>query len=296
MRRKVVAGMLTFAMFGMSLSSFSPTQVCAADDLGKVEVHVSAKEGGYDQTLPDLQFEKADTAQSSGYVKVYPDEKRQTFLGVGGAMTESAAYNLQKLSKEQQEEVYEAYFGESGAKYSVLRSTIGSADFSTRSYSYNDTEEPDPDLKNFSIEKDWDYIIPAIQKAQSYRPDIKFFAAPWAPPAWMKNSGVRRGQTGTAGLNFVDNSVKPEYYKSYANYLVKYIQEYEKVGIDVYSLSMQNEAQNNPKWEAATWSTDAVIDFVGNYLGPALEENQLDPQLLIWDWDKGNDPMHHYNL
>ena len=45
MRRKVVAGMLTFAMFGMSLSSFSPTQVCAADDLGKVEVHVSAKEG-----------------------------------------------------------------------------------------------------------------------------------------------------------------------------------------------------------------------------------------------------------
>ena len=210
MRRKVVAGMLTFAMFGMSLSSFSPTQVCAADDLGKVEVHVSAKEGGYDQTLPDLQFEKADAAQSSGYVKVYPDEKRQTFLGVGGAMTESAAYNLQKLSKEQQEEVYEAYFGESGAKYSVLRSTIGSADFSTRSYSYNDTEEPDPDLKNFSIEKDWDYIIPAIQKAQSYRPDIKFFAAPWAPPAWMKNSGVRRGQTGTAGLNFVDNSVKPE--------------------------------------------------------------------------------------
>ncbi|MFR2835763.1 MAG: hypothetical protein ACLTCI_02445 [[Clostridium] nexile] len=66
-------------------------------------------------------------------------------------------------------------------------------------------------------------------KAQSYRPDIKFFAAPWAPPAWMKSSGVRRGQTGTAGLNFVDNSVKPEYYKSYANYLVKYIQEYEKV-------------------------------------------------------------------
>ena len=74
MRRKVVAGMLTFAMFGMSLSSFSPKKVCAADDLGKVEVHVSAKEGGYDQTLPDLQFEKADTAQSSGYVKVYPDE------------------------------------------------------------------------------------------------------------------------------------------------------------------------------------------------------------------------------
>ena len=220
MKRKVMAGMLTFAMLGMSLGGFQTPQVQAAEDLGRVGVHVSAKEGGYDETLPDLHFKKADATKTSGYVKVYPEEKRQTFLGVGGAMTESAAYNLQKLSKEKQEEVYEAYFGENGAKYSVLRSTIGSADFSTRSYSYNDTEEPDPELKNFSIEKDWDYIIPAVKKAQSYRPDIKFFAAPWAPPAWMKKSGVRRGQTGTAGINFVDNSVKPEYYESYANYLV----------------------------------------------------------------------------
>ncbi|MFR2835762.1 MAG: hypothetical protein ACLTCI_02440 [[Clostridium] nexile] len=28
-----------------------------------------------------------------------------------------------------------------------MRSTIGSADFSTRSYSYNDTEEPDQTLR-----------------------------------------------------------------------------------------------------------------------------------------------------
>lgn len=293
MRKKVVANLLTFTMLGTILSNTQMSQVYASENLGSATVHIVAKEGGYDQTLPDLQFKKTDVTQSSNYVKVCPEETRQTFLGVGGAMTESAAYNLQKLTAEQQEEVYEAYFGESGAKYSILRSTIGSADFSTRSYSYNDTEEPDPELKNFSIEKDWDYIIPAIQKAQSYRPDLKFFAAPWAPPAWMKNSGVRRGQTGTAGLNFIDNSVKPEYYESYANYLTKYIQEYEKVGIDVYALSIQNETQNNPKWEAATWSTDAVIDFIGNHLGPTLENKNLDSQILIWDWDKGNDPMHH---
>lgn len=110
MKRKIVAGMLTFAMVGMLFSSFQLPQACAVDSFGNVEVYVSAKEGGYDQTLPNLQFERADAAQSNNYVKVYPDEKRQTFLGVGGAMTESAAYNLQKLSEEQQEEVYEAYF------------------------------------------------------------------------------------------------------------------------------------------------------------------------------------------
>lgn len=125
MKKKMIAGMLTAAMLGMSLSGFQVQKVQAEENLGKVGIHIAAKEGGYDQTLPDLYFQKADASKSSGYVKVYPQEKRQTFLGVGGAMTESAAYNLQKLSKEKQDEVYEAYFGESGAKYSVLRSTIG---------------------------------------------------------------------------------------------------------------------------------------------------------------------------
>ena len=293
MNRRIVAGTLAGVMVAMAAGGAGLQKVSAEEYLGQAEVHVVSKGGGYEQELQYLPFERIDATESSGYVKVYPEETRQTMLGVGGAITESAAYNIQKLSAEEQNEVYEAYFGENGARYSVLRSTIGSADFSTRSYSYNDTEEPDPELENFSIEKDFDYIIPAIQEIQMRRPDIKFFAAPWAPPAWMKNSGVRRGQTGTAGLNFVDNSVKPEYYESYAQYFVKYIQAYKDLGIDVYCLSMQNETQNNPKWEAATWSTDAVIDFVGNHLGPALEASGLDTQLVIWDWDKGNDPMHH---
>ncbi len=293
MKKQIAAGVMACMMVGTALNGTVVQRVRAQEYLGDAQIHVVSKDGGYEQQLQYLPFVKADVTASTDFVKVYPDQTRQTMLGVGGAITESAAFNIQKLSPQEQAEVYEAYFGESGAQYSVLRSTIGSADFSTRSYSYDDTEQPDPQLEHFSIEKDFDYIIPAIHQIQQYRPDIKFFAAPWAPPAWMKHSGVRRGQTGTAGLNFVDNSVKPEYYESYAQYFVKYIQAYQDQGIDVYCLSMQNEAQNNPKWEAATWSTDAVIEFVGSHLGPALEANGLDTQLVIWDWDKGNDPMHH---
>ncbi len=293
MKKQVIAGVLASVMIGTVLGSANVQRVNAEEYLGEAEVYTVSKGGGYEQERLKIPFGKANAADSHDFVRVYPEHTRQTMLGVGGAITESAAFNIQKLTPEEQNEVYEAYFGENGARYSVLRSTIGSADFSTRSYSYNDTEQPDPNLEHFSIEKDWDYIIPAIKEIQQRRPDIKFFAAPWAPPAWMKNSGVRRGQTGTAGLNFVDNSVKPEYYESYAQYFVKYIQAYKDLGIDVYCLSMQNESQNNPKWEAATWSTDAVIDFVGNHLGPALEASNLDTQLVIWDWDKGNDPMHH---
>ena len=108
----------------------------------------------------------------------------------------------------------------------------------------------------------------------------------------MKKSGVRRGQTGTAALNFINNSLNPIYYNSYADYFVKYIKAYENEGIPVYSLSMQNESQNNPKWEACTWKPEEAAKFVGGYLGPALEANNINTKLLIWDWDKGNDLMH----
>lgn len=49
-------------------------------------------------------------------------------------------------------------------------------------------------------------------KAQSYRPDIKFFAAPWSL-AWHgpeKQVGQKEGRQGQQD-NFDDNSVKPEY-------------------------------------------------------------------------------------
>ena len=289
-KHNLLAGLLIPAIV---LSMFQPySRVRASDVNNEVEVYVTAKGKYSDKKLENLHFEKANPAQSSGYVKVYSDKIRQEFLGVGGAITESAAYNIGKLSSENQQKIYDAYFSKNGAEYSIIRSSIGSADFSTRSYSYNDTDSPDPELKNFSINEDKKYIIPAIKTIQGYRLDIKFFAAPWAPPAWMKNSNVRRGQTGTAAMNLVDNSLNPLYYQSYANYFVKYIKAYEKEGIPVYSLSMQNESQNNPKWEACTWKPDEAAKFIGEYLGPALEANNIQTKLLIWDWDKGNDPMH----
>lgn len=244
------------------------------------------------EEVTQVPFVYSEAKPSSNYVLVFPESVGQTMLGLGGAMTESAAYNISKLSASQQAMIYEAYYGESGAKYALTRSSIGSADFSLRSYSYDDSSKADPQLTQFSIEKDYDYIIPAIKMIQRYNPNVKFFAAPWAPPAWMKKSGKRQGGMSTGGLNLVNNAMYSKYYESYANYLVKYCQEYAKAGIPVYCLSMQNESQNNPKWECCTWTTTAAKTLIGNYLGPALEKNGINTKLVIWDWDKGNDTMH----
>ena len=53
-------------------------------------------------------------------------------------------------------------------------------------------------------------LIPYIKAAKAIRADLKLFASPWSPPAWMKTSNSYRG-----------GSLKqePEILKAYANYL-----------------------------------------------------------------------------
>ena len=59
------------------------------------------------------------------------------------------------MSQENRDKVIEAYFGESGAKYSLTRTHINSSDFSLGNYSYASVEN-DMDLENFTIEEDRD--------------------------------------------------------------------------------------------------------------------------------------------
>ena len=291
--RRIAGVVLSVTLLGTSFGLPGTGTVQAAEDLGEIRVFLTQQYGTWYEEQQALHFSKTSNWQQGDIIRVYPDSEGQTFLGIGGAMTESAAYNLSKLSYAEQERVLEAYYGDSGARFSLVRSAIGSPDFATRSYSYCDTEEPDPELINFSIAKDYDYVIPYLKRVKAYRPDALHFAAPWAPPAWMKKSGVRRGQTGTAALNLIDNSLKPEYYQSYANYFLKYLQAYEREGLPIYALSVQNEAQNNPKWEACTWTSSAMAEFIGYYLGPTLERGGYGGvEINIWDWDKGNDSMH----
>ncbi|MDS0526985.1 hypothetical protein NNC19_14930 [Clostridium sp. SHJSY1] len=267
----------------------------AKNEKNLVEVTVTSKDGSNLEKIPNLVMKDIKIDDGDNYIDIFPKEKRQEMLGIGGAMTESAAYSISMMSEDIQKQIYDSYFSESGANYSVMRTPIGSCDFTLSGYSYDDGPI-DAELANFSIDKDKKYLIPAVQRALSYDKNIKIFTAPWAPPAWMKKSGIRSGN-GPA-LPFIGDGIfnnaqiKPEYYQTYANYLSKYVQEYKKLGINIWSLSVQNEAQNAAPWEAATYTPESMANFVGNYLGPTFLKDNVDSKILIWDWDKGNDSVH----
>jgi glucosylceramidase len=102
-------------------------------------------------------------------LRINPEKKYQTITGFGGAFTESSAYLLNKLSKENREKILKAYFAKDQANYSLTRTHMNSCDFSLGQYSYAPIEE-DMNLEHFTIEEDMNDLIPMIKDAM----DLKF--------------------------------------------------------------------------------------------------------------------------
>ncbi|MBD3238977.1 MAG: T9SS type A sorting domain-containing protein [Chitinivibrionales bacterium] len=91
------------------------------------------------------------------------------------------------------------------------------------------------------------------------------WAAPWSPPAWMKDNGSNK-----------NGSLKREHYQDYADFLQLVYQKLkEDFGFAYHAISVQNEP--GPKtWESCLWTDSQFIDFIGSHLGPTL-----DPQVQI---------------
>ncbi|MCZ8227723.1 glycoside hydrolase family 30 beta sandwich domain-containing protein [Flavobacterium sp.] len=208
---------------------------------------------------------------------VEPQRKFQSLIGIGGAITDASAEVFAKLSKEKQQEFLTAYYDtQKGIGYSLLRTTIHSSDFSSGSYTY--IEEGDKDLKTFSIDHDKQFRIPMIKQAtQAAGGKIVTYVSPWSPPAFMKsNKQMLKGGT-----------LLPDYYQAWANYYAKFIKAYEKEGMPIWGLTIQNEPMAVQTWESCVFSAEDERDFLKNYLGPSLKKEGLgNKKIIVWDHNR----------
>ncbi len=210
-------------------------------------------------------------------VMVDPTKTFQTMVGIGGAFTDAAAETFYKLPEERRAEVLAAYFDpQKGIGYTLGRTNINSCDFSSASYAY--AEPGDKTLSTFSIAHDLKYKVPFIKGALERAPDLKLFASPWSPPAWMKtNNDMLHG-----------GKLKPEYFGTWADYYVRFIQEYAKQDVNVWGLTVQNEPMAVQTWESCIYTAEEERDFVKKYLGPELDHAGLGRvRLMIWDHNRG---------
>jgi glucosylceramidase len=245
----------------------------------EVKVYTTADQTDHRISLTDnLSFKSVGQPKETQIcVFVDPVRQFQTFLGIGGALTDAAAEVFAQLPAARQLELLTAYFDEQkGIGYKLARTNIHSCDFSSSSYTYVD--EGDKDLKSFSIEHDKKYRIPFIKQVLAATGGkLNIFASPWSPPAFMKdNQDILHG-----------GKLKPEFYQSWANYYAKFIRAYQSEGVPIWGLSIQNEPMATQKWASCIYSAEEERDFLKNYLGPTLKREGLsDKKVIAWDHNR----------
>lgn len=112
----------------------------------------------------------------------------QVIEGFGTAFSEMSFEALSWLSDEDRKAIYHELFAPGvGANFTINRTPLGANDFSLKYYSYNDVDG-DLAMENFSIENDRSTLIPSIKAALAENPEMKVWASPWCPPAWMKTN------------------------------------------------------------------------------------------------------------
>lgn len=214
-------------------------------------------------------------------VFVDPSKRSQTILGIGGALTDASAETFAKLPSAKQQEILDAYFdATNGIGYTIGRTNIHSCDFSSGSYTY--VTEGDKELRSFSIDHDRQFRIPFIKKAMAAAGGkLTLFGSPWSPPAFMKtNNDMLHG-----------GKLKPEFFQAWANYYTKFIKSYEREGIPIWGISVQNEPMATQTWESCIYSAEDERDFLKNHLGPTMKREGLGGKKII-AWDHNRDLIY----
>lgn len=200
----------------------------------------------------------------------------QAIDGFGYTLTGGSAMLINQLDETSKTQLLTELFGngEQSIGVSYIRLSIGASDLDSSVFSYNDlaTGETDIDQTKFSINPDKTNLLPVLKKIVAINPNIKFLGSPWSPPVWMKDNGKSVG-----------GSLKPEYYDSYAKYLVKYIQAMKAEGITIDAITPQNEPLHPGNNPSMYMTPEQQRDFIKNSLGPAFASAGIKTKIIIYD-------------
>jgi glucosylceramidase len=274
--------------------SYGDTDAGTADGGLTVPIVMTSAEGCYWQ-----QRQLTEVTTGDANVTVYDSSEAQTWDGFGGAFTELGWNYLSTLSQADQERAIQLLFGSDGARFAWGRIPIGGNDFVVSRHTLDDTGDdvipdstesnrppPDLSLNKFSIAGNQQNLIPYVKAAQAVKPDIRFWAAPWTPPVWMKTGYSKTDSNGAAAK-------KPSYYDggsiksddatlaAHAQYFVKFVQAYKEQGINVELVAPQNEPAGGHTYPSCAWDKVVHANFIGKFLGPALAGAGLSTRVML---------------
>jgi glucosylceramidase len=230
------------------------------------------------EAVSNLAWQPVSGSAAGETIGLDPENKFQDILGFGAAFTDASCYMFSQLSGDAREKLFHQLFHPAELGLSVCRTCIGASDYSTELYSF-DEGEPDPELQRFSIAHDRAYLLPMMKQAREVNPNLFLFSSPWSPPGWMKSNGSMLG-----------GCIHKKHFPAYAQYFVKFLQDYAADGVPIQAVTSQNEVDTDQdgRMPACLWGQEYEIEFVRLHLGPALEAQKVPTKIWLLD--------HNYDL
>lgn len=107
----------------------------------------------------------------------------------------------------------------------------------------------------------WSKAVPTAKAAIAKGAVV--FASPWNPPADMAEyfDKDNNASTGTNGKEA--KRLRHDKYAEYAQHLNDFVHFMKDNGVDLYSISIQNEPDYGKDW--TWWTSDECVDFLANY-------------------------------
>jgi len=146
-------------------------------------------------------------------------------------------------------------------------------------YSFDESEQPDPEMKKFSIDHDKEYILPVLREARKANPELFLFSSPWSPPGWMKPN-----------KSMIGGAMRKTSFGPYALYFRKFLEGYKTEGVLIDAVTVQNEtdAEQEGNMPACLWAQEQEMEFAAKFLAPELRKAGLGAKIWIVD--------HNYSL
>src|ERR1039458_9283744 len=216
---------------------------------------------------------------ASDAIALDPGATRQQILGFGAALTDATCYLLSQIQGDERAALMHEIFDPGEMALNVCRTCIGSSDYSRSVYSFDDSDQDDPELKNFSIDHDKAYILPVLRDARKLNPELFLFSSPWSPPGWMKFNRSMLGGT-----------IRKSALEPYSRYMLKFLDAYKAEGVAIDAITMQNEVDTtvDGRYPSCQWAQEDEILFVKKFLGPLMRSAGCTTKIWILD--------HNFNL
>ncbi len=287
-RNAFLSVLLSASMVVTGVGVAAPTVSQAADTAG--EVHwVMSQEGKYMQDKGTLTTTAWD---ANNHSELYIDvDENITYQEMaqniwGGCFNERGWHKLMQLTEEERNHILDLLFDPNepeGLHLTMARMPIASSDYAMDMYSFDETED-DYELKDFSIARDKEKLIPYIKAALERQPNLKIWASPWSPPWWMKQNadGSRRTEKNGGFIEYTEANMK-----TYAQYFKKFIEAYDAEGIEIYMVSPQNEPTMNTPYSSCVWTGEQLRGFIRDYLGPEMQK--LGVQIYLGTFTNSDD-------